>query len=78
MVLLGALSKFDEGYTDPDTIDEISHHLMLHQPQDYVDLMTHKIVHYLNMTSRIYIDHIKIKWIINDLGYIYLQEIMDF
>jgi hypothetical protein len=33
MVLLGALSKYEEGYTDPGTIDEISHHLMLHQPQ---------------------------------------------
>ena len=49
------------------------HELMLQTPQKYVDLMTYKIVHYLNMTSRIYIDHIKIKWIINDLGNIYLQ-----
>jgi len=46
---------------------------MLNQPQEYVDLMTHKIVHYLNMTSRMYIDRIKIKWIMNDLGSIYLQ-----
>ena len=42
-----------------------------------MDLMTYKIVHYLSMTSRIYIDHIKIKWIMNDLGNIYLQEIME-
>jgi hypothetical protein len=47
--------------------------MMLQRPQDYVNLMTYKIVHYLNMTSRIYIDHIKIKWIMNDLGNIYLQ-----
>ena len=33
MVLLGALSKYEEGYTDPGTIEEISQHLMLHQPQ---------------------------------------------
>ena len=40
--------------------------------------MTYKIVHYLNMTSRIYIDRLKIRWIMNDLGAIYLQEIMEF
>jgi hypothetical protein len=40
--------------------------------------MTYKIVHYLNMTSRIYIDRLKIRWIMNDLGTIYLQEIMEF
>lgn len=40
--------------------------------------MTYKIVHYLNMTSRIFIDHIKIKWIMNDIGNIYLQEVMEF
>ena len=50
---------------------------MLKSPRSYVDLMTYKIVHYLSMTSRIYIDHIKIKWIMNDLGNIYLQEIME-
>lgn len=39
--------------------------------------MTYKIVHYLAMASRIYVNHIKIKWIINDIGTIYLQEIME-
>lgn len=73
MVLIGALNKFDEGYMDVDTIEEISQELMLHNPKEYVNLMTYKIVHYLNMTSSIYIDHIKIKWIMNDLGNIYLQ-----
>jgi len=52
--------------------------MMKNNPRLYVRFMTYKIVHYLNMTSRIYIDHIKIKWIMNDIGYIYLQEIMSF
>ena len=39
-------------------------------------MMTYKIVHYLAMASRIYINHIKIKWIINDIGTIYMQQIM--
>jgi len=39
--------------------------------------MTYKIVHFLAMASRIYVEHIKIKWIANDLGNIYLQEIME-
>ena len=52
--------------------------MMLTMPQKYVDLMTYKIVHFLNMTSKVYISHIKIKWIMNDLGNIYLQEVMEF
>lgn len=78
MVLIGGLHKYQEGYMDLDTIEEISHDLMQKHPKEYVRLMTYKIVHYLNMTSRIYIDHMKIKWIMNDLGNIYLQEIMEF
>ena len=73
MTLLGGVSKYEKIYTDPHTSDEIMHEMMLQTPQEYVDLMTYKLVHYLNMTSRIYIDHIKIKWIVNDLGNIYLQ-----
>jgi hypothetical protein len=46
--------------------------------REYVRLMTYMVVHYLSMTSRIYIDHIKIKWIMNDIGNIYMQEIMEF
>lgn len=49
---------------------------MLNEPKSYVDLMTYKIVHYLAMASRLYISHLKIKWIINDVGTIYLQEVM--
>jgi len=29
------------------------------------------------MASRIYITHIKLKWILNDIGNVYLQEIME-
>ena len=76
ITLLGGKSKYDKDYTDPMTTDEIMQEMMIQTPQKYVDLITYKIVHYLNMTSRIYIGHIKIKWIINDLGNIYLQEIM--
>ena len=46
---------------------------MLGQPKKYVEMMTYKIVHYLAMASRIYINQIKIKWIINDIGTIYMQ-----
>jgi hypothetical protein len=38
--------------------------------------MTYKIVHFLSMVSNINIRHIKIKWIINDIDTIYLQEII--
>jgi len=39
--------------------------------------MTYKIIHYLAMASRIYVSHIKLKWIVTDIGTIYLQEIME-
>ena len=51
---------------------------MLLNHQKYVDTMTYKIVHYLAMASRIYVNHIKIKWVIDDLGSIYMQEIIEF
>ena len=56
----------------------MAHEMMILSPREYVKLMTYKIIHYLNMTSRVYIEHIKIKWITNDIGNIYLQEIMEF
>jgi hypothetical protein len=36
---------------------------MINNHREYVDYMTFKIVHYLAMASRIYVIHIKIKWI---------------
>mgnify|MGYP000628026612 CR=1 FL=1 len=39
--------------------------------------MTYKIVHFLAMVSRIYVTRLKLKWIQNDIGSIYLQEMME-
>lgn len=47
-------------------------------PPMYAKLMTYQIVHFLSMASSIYIRHIKIKWIINDIENLYLQEIIEF
>ena len=51
---------------------------MKSSPQNFANLMTYKIVHYLNMVARIYIKHIKINWILNDLEQLYLQSIAEF
>ena len=40
--------------------------------------MTYKLIHFLSMVANIYIRHIKIKWIINDIDTVYLQEIIEF
>jgi hypothetical protein len=40
--------------------------------------MTYKIVHYLAMVARIYIKHIKINWVLNDLGMVYIQNIFEY
>ncbi len=42
-------------------------------PNSYAKLITYQIVHFLSMASKIYIRHIKIKWIINDIDNLYLQ-----
>lgn len=47
-------------------------------PSLYAKLMTYQIVHFLSMASHIYIRHIKIKWIINDIENLYIQEIIEF
>jgi hypothetical protein len=47
--------------------------LMLNNPNLYVNYMTYKIANYLAMVCRIYVTHLKIKWILNDIGNIYLQ-----
>lgn len=50
---------------------------MLTDQTKYVNFMTYKIANYLAMVSNIYISHLKIKWILNDIGSIYLQEVME-
>lgn len=50
---------------------------MNEDPHKYVEVMIYKIVHYLAMASRINISKLKLKWIINDLGTVYLQEVME-
>lgn len=77
MVLLGAINKYDDDYKDIETLEEFSIDLMVSDGKAYAQLMTYKIVHYLAMASRLYITHLKIKWILNDIGNIYLQEIME-
>ena len=51
---------------------------MLISPHDYIKLITYQIVHYLAMVSNIYIKRIKIKWVANDIGQHYIQQILDY
>lgn len=44
----------------------------------YIQYMTYKIVHYLAMVSRVYVKHIKINWVLNDLNMVYIQSIIEF
>ena len=36
------------------------------------------MIHFLSMAANVYVRHIKIKWIINDIDTVYLQEIIEF
>ena len=77
MILLGGVDPYDETYKDIEALEEITDDLMLLDHQKYVNTMTYKIVHYLAMASRIYVNHVKFKWVLDDLGSIYLQEIIE-
>ena len=44
----------------------------------YCQLMTYKIVHYLAMVSRIFVKHIKINWLLNDIGFVYFQSLIEY
>lgn len=46
--------------------------------QEYIDYSTYRIVHYLAMVSRIYVKHIKINWVLNDLNMVYFQNVFEF
>lgn len=46
--------------------------------QDYIDYTTYRIVHYLAMVSRIYVKHIKINWVLNDINMVYFQNVFEF
>ena len=50
---------------------------MVQSPNKYVEVMGNKLVHYLAMAARTYVSKLKLKWIINDIGTIYLQEVME-
>lgn len=43
--------------------------------ETYIQYMTYKIVHYLAMVSRIYVKHIKINWVLNDMEMVYIQNV---
>ena len=78
MVLLGALGKYDEEYDQLENFEDYTDELMKDAPTQYAKLVTYQIVHFLAMAANIYIRHLKIKWIINDIDNIYIQEIIQF
>ena len=44
----------------------------------YCKFLTYQIVHYLAMVSRVFVKHIKINWVLNDLGFVYFQSLTEF
>ena len=77
MTMFGAIDKYNENFSDIESLEELNNDLMLNSPNQYVNYMTYKIVNYLAMACRLYVTHLKIKWILNDIGRIYLQELME-
>ena len=51
---------------------------MIQDIPKYCKMMTYIIVHYLAMASKIYIKHIKINWVLNDMEFVYLHNIIEF
>lgn len=50
---------------------------MLASPELYAYYTSYRIVHYLAMVSRFYIKHLKMNWLLNDNGFVYLQDIFE-
>ena len=48
---------------------------MKESPGLYAFYSAYRIIHYLAMVSRVYVKHIKINWVLNDVGVIYLQDV---
>lgn len=46
-------------------------------PEEYALYSTYRIIHYLAMVSRIYVSHLKINWVLNDIGSLYVQNIFE-
>lgn len=46
--------------------------------QGYVRFMTYKLVHYLGMAARQYVRRIKLNWVLNDVGQIYLNKVLSY
>ena len=63
---------------DLDTVDDAAFEMMKSRPQEYVQAMTYKIVHYLAMASGLFFKRLRLKWGNNEVGHIYLQEILAF
>ena len=59
-------------------MEDAAHEMMLTEPQEYTYYTMYRIIHYLAIVSRIYVKHIKMNWIMNDIKYLYLQEIFEF
>ena len=77
MVLIGGIGKYHAKYEDLEILEDSTHELMINDPQAYSYYSTYRILHYLSMVSRIYVKHIKINWILNDTGYLYLHDIFE-
>ncbi len=73
MVLIGGIGKYDHQYQELDNFQDSTDQLMKESPEQYAQLMTYKIIHFLSMVANVYIRHIKIRWIINDIANVYLQ-----
>ena len=59
-------------------MEDVSYELMLSSSHDYVKLTTYKLILYLSMVSSVYVNRMKIKWLVNDLEQHYLMEILAF
>lgn len=76
MVLVDAIGKYNSDYQDLEVFEDLTLEIMKNDVPIYCKLMTYKIVHYLSMIARIFVTHIKINWVVNDIGLVYLQKII--
>ena len=73
--MIGGIGKYSEKYEDLEVLEDSAYELMKHSPELYAYYSSYRIIHYLAMVSRVYIKHLKMNWVLNDIGAVYMHDV---
>jgi hypothetical protein len=74
---LEIISQISPNYISRDAAEEFES-MLIENAADYALYQTYKIIHYINKTSDIKTERIKLAWFINDIDLFYLYSVSEF